>query len=589
MRVRGIFEGQFIIGSIVFFLVSLLTLGGSIAEAVTEMEISETSTFQNAVLESEKAYAGLGFGMAAGDFNGDGIEDFALGQPREASPRGTNEEGVVSVFWGGSHLNNMSGKIKVGKSNDGWENLRIYASVAGNHFGVRLAAGDFNKDGIDDLVVVAQSPSNVDDSALYILFGASNLSGDINVSTASGVTILNRTNMYVSDVAVGDLDGDGYDDLIIADPANTATSHQPFASGHSPNGGVYVILGGTSWPSTIDLETQSDLTVLRNSGNDLCYIICVAAGDVNGDGKDDLIMGAPREDNPAVGADSLTGRVYVIYGGSLLPPLGNVEIDTQKDVLIYGAQQNDQIGGDWSVTEAYSDSALAVGDVNGDTIGDIIIGAPLSMGQINHTGAGKAEIVFGSTSLPPTIDLYEDYNVRMNLSAAVEKMGIKTGYTVGAEDINQDGIDDIIVASPSCPASIYGQNGWVHVIYGKTSLGTTNHKNYELDTDADLNIKAHNRTDHYSDGRMGTTFIVGDFNSNGFTDILLGAPKGTGVANATSAGWVLVKWDVVGGLGYAINGLQTLTGQSIVFPDQTGDGVGDHKDVIMELQSIANN
>ena len=506
------------------------------ASAQTTLVISEDSTFEDAIITTEKMQGQLGTSIVKGDFNNDGIDDFAIGAIREGAPRVTDEVGMVTVFFGGSSINNLPAWVKTGKETDGYESARLYDTIAGNWVGVLMAVGDLNNDGTDDLVVAAQAQADDDHSSkVFIVFGQ-NITGDVNLGTQADV-ILSRDEMHVGALAAGDLDNDGVADLAIADIMTSSTTNPPVVVGHTPSGCVYVVKGKSSWPGAIDLKAEADTTFVRDGGSSVFQVAGMAIGDVNNDQAGDLILGAPEENNPSYSLDN-AGRVYMVFGGSGFPS-GTTDIDTTYDVVVYGGEADDKIGGSLEVTD-HNDQPIAVGDVNGDGIGDVLIGAPLSMlGGINSTGKGKVEILYGKSNWSSPIDLYDGYDIRLRLSQEAATIGIETGFCVAVEDVNGDGKGDIVIGSHHAPTPKF--NGYFHVIYGKSGLS----KNYDqLESQSDLLITTESPPDRFGDSHLGQTFAVGDFNNSGKPDVLLGAPKGTGLNSATSAGWAAMIFDV---------------------------------------------
>ncbi|MEZ4528850.1 MAG: FG-GAP repeat protein [Desulfobacterales bacterium] len=113
----------------VFVLLSIFPLAISAAHAGKTMVISESSTFQDVVFSSEKPYAAVGTSVTKGDFNKDGIDDFAISAVRETAPRITDEVGMVSVFLGSTSLNTLPLQVKIGKASDSKESARLYGPV----------------------------------------------------------------------------------------------------------------------------------------------------------------------------------------------------------------------------------------------------------------------------------------------------------------------------------------------------------------------------------------------------------------------------------------------------------------------------
>ncbi|UCH87255.1 MAG: FG-GAP repeat protein, partial [Dehalococcoidia bacterium] len=155
--------------------------------------------------------------------------------------------------------------------------------------------------------------------------------------------------------------------------------------------GAVLVLGrgAEALPPTIDLHnTGADLTVYGDHGADYSGW-SVAAGDIDGDTTDDLIIGAERAD-PAGGSNA--GETYVIYGGPSLPATIDLDI-TSAGLTVYGDDADDNSG--WSV---------AAGDIDGATTDDLIIGAERA-DPAGGSNAGETYVIYGGPSLPATIDL----------------------------------------------------------------------------------------------------------------------------------------------------------------------------------------
>jgi hypothetical protein len=264
---------------------------------------------------------------------------------------------------------------------------------------------------------------------------------DLN-SQSAGLTVYGYYDydMSGSALAAGDINGDGRDDLIIG-----ALNGDP--AGGADAGKTYVIYGSGSLPATIDLNSQSaGLTVYGDDASDNSGL-AVAAGDVNGDGRDDLIIGAPRAD-PAGGATA--GETYVIYGGGSLP--ATIDLNSQSAGLtVYGDDAYDNSG--WCV---------AAGDINGGGRDDLIIGAYWA-DPAGGANAGETYVIYGGGSLPATIDLNSQ---SAGLTVYGDDAGDASGQAVAAGDINGDGRDDLIIGAYLADPAGGATAGETYVIYG---------------------------------------------------------------------------------------------------------------------------
>ncbi len=224
-----------------------------------------------------------------------------------------------------------------------------------------------------------------------------------SITPVQGRTLYGADAFDLSGSAVnsaGDLNGDGYDDFIVGAFLSDGEGNLKRNAGES-----YVIYGNPSLPTTIDLSTVGTpsgppgFLILGSETNDLSGRSVSSAGDVNGDGFDDLLLGAYHAD----AADNLkaeAGEAYLIFGSSSLPnviQLANLgQAGGTPGVVLHGTDPGDLAG--FSVS--------GVGDVNGDGLDDMIVGAYHADGLNNDKlDSGANYVIFGSVSLPPTIAL----------------------------------------------------------------------------------------------------------------------------------------------------------------------------------------
>jgi hypothetical protein len=320
-----------------------------------------------------------------------------------------------------------------------------------NRFGYAVrTAGDVNGDGYDDVIVGADRYKEFTGRAYVYPGGPSGLSAS-PVLTATGETVNNHFGYAVG--AAGDVNGDGFDDVVIG-----AYHHGNF------RGRVYVYAGRASGLRDIPLS------VVSGEGPDGYFGRSVGtAGDVNGDGYDDVIVGAQAYDRS-------TGRVYVYAGG----PEG-----LSADPIFVATGEGP--------ADSFGQSVGAAGDVNGDGYDDIIIGA-----HGYESGMGRAYIYVGA---PGGLD------PNLFPTTTGEGVGDHFGYAVGpAGDVNGDGYDDVIIGA-------YGFNDDTGRAYvyagGAEGLGIT------------PIFMATGDTPGLWFGR--SVWAAGDVNGDGYDDVIVGA------------------------------------------------------------------
>jgi len=289
----------------------------------------------------------FGTSLAAGDFNGDGYDDLVVGAPGESIGVGTPgpRTGVVFHFQG-----SPSGLSQVRFLHQ--EPLEL--DEGEDDFGRTLVAGDLDRDGYADLVVGAPGKDlGSGPAGLLFVFRGSPEGLSASYTLDQSPSGNGNGDRFGDSLAMGDFNGDGYLDLAVGAPGESI--------GTGPRSGAVFHFQGS--PSRLSyVRHLSQLSMGGDEGGDE-FGRALAAGDFDGDGKDDLVVGAPGE---AIGTGPRSGAVFLFRGTTR--GLTAVRYLSQSGLAING--QGDRFG-----------SALATGDYNGDGYADLAIGAPVKMSR----------------------------------------------------------------------------------------------------------------------------------------------------------------------------------------------------------------
>jgi hypothetical protein len=522
--------------------------------------------------EANQDTSWFGFSVSsAGDVNGDGYSDVIVGAWRYDYAE--TDQGQAFVYHGSAvGLSSLpdwkeSGMIDLLKAHVGW-------SVS--------SAGDVNGDGYSDVIVGAPGWSQADTNAgvALVYYGGpdriSSSPGWVGESDIAGVFFGNSVS------GAGDVNGDGYSDVIVG--ANG------YDNGQTDEGGAFLYYGGSSGlPASPDWTDEGD-----NAGAYFGYSVSTA-GDVNGDGYSDVIVGAVFYDN----GEESEGRAFVYHGsssglstasdwtgesnqayacfGSSVSSAGDVNGDGYSDVIVgapyYDKEENDEgtlflyygssSGLSSSViltadpSQAYAEFGYSVstaGDVNGDGYSDVIVGAPSY-----HNGEDLEGMAFVYNGSSVGLDTIPDWTAESNQEEA------NLGYSVsGAGDVNGDGYSDVIVGAPGWDGAEV-DNGRAFV-YSGSSTGLSNSIFFSMGTNnAGANF-----------GNSVST--AGDVDGDGYSDVIVGAYHYSVIQTHEGCAWVCngspsgleSRWSVESNQADAYYGTYVSTAG-----DVNGDGYSD--------------
>lgn len=405
-------------------------------------------------MEGDSVFEQIGNSVSnAGDLNGDGFDDVIIGC--ENLSYGQSVEGGAFIYYGSASGLSATPDYVLERN-----------QVAGNFAQSVSAAGDINNDNYDDVVIGSINYNNgTNRGAAWVYYGS-----------ATGVSNGNFTHLYSTGLkygesvsGAGDVNNDSYDDIIVGQADYNSGSYTAV-------GRVLVYHGSAAGITTTAAWTKSynDSQKYSHLGTSVSN-----AGDVNNDGFDDVICGAPnyRTDVPT----GYKGRAYVFLGS----PTG---LSTTANKTFTGTSSS-------YLGKSVSDA----GDVNGDGFDDIIYGVP-EYDNIYSNEEGAFFIYAGSaTGISNTI-IYS-------------KIGTQTSgqlgqYVSGNCDINNDGFADVICSSPRFDLT-YIDQGFVNVVYGRSGAFTSIPGNWHYES-------------NLNDSHIGYGLATGDINGDGKSDLIAG-------------------------------------------------------------------
>lgn len=461
---------------------------------VDEVQLASSAAWTTSGSES---YSWTGSSLLGiGDFDQDGLDDFAVGDSF-----GDDTYGRVTIFYG-----QEDGALPSAGADQSWL-LRGDQEIG--QAGLAIAAGDFNGDSIPD-IAVGQPVAN----RVTIVFGGGPRRDGQDVLEDIGTTVTPpKSGLFGNALAGADMDGDGDDDLIIGSP------------GYELVGRTYILFGRAGLEQASSFGVMDEGRALDNlvEGVSEGYT-AVAAGDINNDGEEDVLVGAwygtaDIDDDRCEGC----GVVEVIYGDSNTSKIGAFN----RTALLVGQFEGSGLG--WGVGSA--------GNLNGDRFDDIVVGAPSY--RSDGDTIGRAYVILGRE------ERYEgEYDVRSRAHIVINGSGAGEAelgnlYSVGSPgDVNGDGYDDLWVGGVAGRFT-GNQSVGVGALFLGSSFDVPEDRIY-LDIDEGQALFQGS----INNGNFGSVGPIGDLNNDGYDDLLLGAY--TAQVSEASQGQAYLFWGYPG-------------------------------------------
>ncbi|MDH5020173.1 integrin alpha, partial [Halobacterium rubrum] len=448
----------------------------------------------NSLTDANTTFAGadandtFGSALAHGDLNGDGVEDVVVGAPENDSAAGNNS-GAVYVFYG---------PVEEGDIDAESANVTLHGVEAGDRAGYAVAAGDVDDDGTDDLVVGAPLEDTNGQSAgtTYVVDGGSGLPENASLSTADHV-LRGEAEGDRAGWSVAAVNRPGGDDVLVGAPGSNASA--------SNAGAAYVVSDAD--PGVDSLANATAILTGEGEGDSAGWVVA-EAGDFDGDGSQDVLVSAPRNNSTAPDA----GATYLLTENVT----GTVSL-ADAHLKLRGEAARGRAG--WDAAEA--------GDVNNDSYDDLVVGAPFAETEDSETNAGIAYVVYGGEDDAGTVNL-SDAGATLVGSGEDDYAGYSVS-SAGSGDVTCDNYADVLVGAPGNNSSAVDA-GAVYVVAGSEFPATERN----LST-ADATLVGEGEGDRAGTAVSDAMDVTGD----GDKDVLVGAPLNNSSAVDAGAAYLI--------------------------------------------------
>ena len=368
--------------------------------------------------------------------------------------------------------------------------ITLTGSGGDDEFGLYIAGnGDVDGDGISDFIVASPGSNEI---KLYLGKGYATGTNTWNPSfiktySSSFLTIHGDGDQKTVASAIsmsGDLNGDGFDDIVIGAPKSNGASNS--------GGRVYIIFGNTTLPTSSSLDSVANKIITGTQASDQVGYSVSIIPDTNQDGYDDLLIG-----NYDVEITDFGYQAYLIYG--TYTNFSNISTVSDADAIFYSKSTNND-GSDW-----FSETVAGIGDINDDGYGDFAIGAPNA-----NSSSGSIYLYLGEEAKRNHTQAGVDYPIEISAGGSylLGLHGISGGY-----DYTGDGIADLLINDPI-------QNTGTESSYILAGNKNGFSSSLNLEFDATFKITHGTSSDHYFSFSAASG---SDISNDGISDLLIGS------------------------------------------------------------------